>query len=161
MRDTFSLVPPYLRDDTAMPWFSEFTIQQTRGFRALKLWMVLQQVGLERYGQLIARDIALAAALRARLAIHPGFELVAGGPLSITCFRYRPAGVADLDDFTRRVAERVQRDGHAFLTTTELGGHPVLRACIVNFRTTETDLDRLLDAIADAGAAIMDEGTAR
>ena len=55
MRDTFSLVPPYLRDDTAMPWFSEFTIQQTRGFRALKLWMVLQQVGLDGYGRLIAQ----------------------------------------------------------------------------------------------------------
>ena len=48
MRDTFSLVPPYLRDDAALPWFSEFTIQQTRGFRALKLWMVLQQVGPRR-----------------------------------------------------------------------------------------------------------------
>ena len=44
MRDAFSLVPPYLRDDTALPWFSEFGIQQSRGFRALKLWFVLQQI---------------------------------------------------------------------------------------------------------------------
>jgi aromatic-L-amino-acid/L-tryptophan decarboxylase len=45
MRDTFSLTPPYLRDDAHLPWFSEFGPQQTRGFRALKLWMVLQQIG--------------------------------------------------------------------------------------------------------------------
>ncbi len=91
MRNTFSLVPPYLRDDAAMPWFSEFTVQQTRGFRALKLWMVLQQVGLDAYGRLIASDIARARTLRARLRRHGDFEIVSEGPLSITCFRYVPA----------------------------------------------------------------------
>ena len=151
MRDAFSLVPPYLRDDTALPWFSEFTVQQTRGFRALKLWMVLQQVGLDEYGRQIGRDIALARALRTRLAAHPEFELVSTGPLSITCFRYRPAWAKDVDVLNRAVAERVQRDGAAFITTTELEGRAVLRACIVNFRTTEADLDALIDAIVDAG----------
>jgi glutamate/tyrosine decarboxylase-like PLP-dependent enzyme len=47
MRDTFSLVPPYLRDDRQLPWFSEFGPQQTRGFRALKLWLALKQIGVE------------------------------------------------------------------------------------------------------------------
>jgi glutamate/tyrosine decarboxylase-like PLP-dependent enzyme len=158
LRETFSLVPPYLRDDTALPWFSEFTVQQTRGFRALKLWMVLQQVGLEGYGALIARDIALARTLRARLEAAPDFELVAAGPLSITCFRHRPPGVGDVDAFTRAVAERVQRGGEAFLTTSELDGRAVLRACLVNFRTTEADLDRLLDAIRDAGREVARGG---
>jgi aromatic-L-amino-acid/L-tryptophan decarboxylase len=154
MRDTFSLVPPYLRDDTALPWFSEFTIQQTRGFRALKLWMVLQQVGLDAYGRQIAGDIALARALRARLDARGDFELVSAGPLSITCFRYVPAWARDVDALNRAVAERVQRDGAAFLTTTELGGRPVLRACIVNFRTTEADLDALIEAIVSAGESV-------
>ena len=63
MRNTFSLVPPYLRDDRALPWFSEFGIQQTRGFKALKLWMTMQQIGLDGYRELISRDIALAQAL--------------------------------------------------------------------------------------------------
>ncbi len=150
MRDTFSVVPPYLRDDTALPWFSEFTVQQTRGFRALKLWMLLHRVGLDAYGRLIARDIALARSLQERIAAHPDFELVAAGPLSITCFRYRPSGAADLDARHRAIAARLQEEGHVFLTTTELGGHIVFRACIVNFRTTEADLDALLAAIAAA-----------
>jgi aromatic-L-amino-acid decarboxylase len=154
MRDTFSLVPPYLRDDTALPWFSEFTVQQTRGFRALKLWMVLQQVGLEEYGRQIGRDVALARALRTRLAARSDFELVSAGPLSITCFRYTPSWATDVDALNRAVAERVQRDGAAFITTTELNGRPVLRACIVNFRTTESDLDALIDAIVGAAESL-------
>lgn len=180
MRDTFSVVPPYLRDDTAWPWFSEFTIQQTRGFKALKLWMVIQQIGLDGYRASIARDIALARALQARIRARDDFELVAAGPLSITCFRYVPPNApngsaegemraananasaaaststtADVDALNRSLLDIVQREGRTFLTQTELNGRPVLRACIVNFRTTEADLDILLDTIADAGYRSM------
>ena len=71
----------------------------------------------------------------------------------------REAGIAALvarfvDAFNRAVAERVQRDGAAFLTTTELHGRPVLRACIVNFRTTDADLDALIEAIVTAGESV-------
>ena len=157
MRDAFSLVPPYLRDDTALPWFSEFGIQQSRGFRALKLWFVLQQIGLEGYRQSIARDIALARSLQARLGAASDFELVAAGPLSITCFRYRPAALlgqeAELNRLNRTLLDRIQRAGHVFLTGTELAGRFVLRACIVNFRTAESDLDSLVEAVRTAAKA--------
>jgi aromatic-L-amino-acid decarboxylase len=158
MRDTFSLVPPYLRDHTALPWFSEFGIQQSRGFKALKLWLVMQQVGERGYRELISRDVALAQALQARLRARGDFELVAAGPLSITCFRYAPPGARDLDALNRDVLERIQREGHVYLTSTELGGRLVLRACIVNFRTTEADLDRLLEAVAETGQHVLSHG---
>ncbi len=153
MRDTFSLVPPYLRDDKALPWFSEFGIQQTRNFRALKLWATLKQIGEQGYRQLITRDIALAQTLQAKIQARSDFELIAAGPLSVTCFRYAPTGTAqpELNTLNKSLLETVQAEGHAFLTSTELNGQFVLRACIVNFRTTEADLDMLLDAIADAG----------
>ncbi len=150
MRDAFSLVPPYLRDDTALPWFSEFGIQQSRGFRALKLWIALRQLGVNGYRESIAHDIALARSLQKRLGAAQDFELVAAGPLSITCFRYRPEGAAqdaDIDRLNRTILDAVQAEGRVFLTGTELGGRFVLRACIVNFRTRESDLDALLDAI--------------
>ena len=161
MRDTFSLVPSYLRDETALPWFSEFGIQQSRGFRALKLWLALKQIGVDGYRQSIAQDIALARTLQQRLRDAPDFEVVAAGPLSITCFRCRPkalsASDAEIDLFNRRVLERVQTAGDVFLTGTELAGRFVLRACIVNFRTTETDLDVLLDAVRIAGDNVLHE----
>ncbi len=154
MRDSYSLVPSYLRDDTAMPWFSEFSIQQTRGFKALKLWLVMQQIGVEGYRELLKHDIVLAKSLQAKIRARDDFELVAAGPLSVTCFRYKRRGVEDLDGLNRKLVETVQREGKAFLTTTELNGQLVLRACIVNFRTTEADLDILLDAIAEVGARV-------
>jgi aromatic-L-amino-acid/L-tryptophan decarboxylase len=155
MRDTFSLVPPYLRDDTSLPWFSEFGIQQSRGFKALKLWMTIQQVGEQGYRELISHDIAMARALQGRLRERADFELVAAGPLSVTCFRYAPAGVDDVTALNRQLLDIVQREGKAFLTSTELNGALVLRACIVNFRTQEGDLDVLLDTIAEAGQRVL------
>jgi len=157
MRDTFSLVPPYLRDDTVLPWFSEFGIQQSRGFRALKLWLTLKHVGAEGYREAIARNIALTHVLRRALRELPDFEIVAAGPLSITCFRYRPslAGTGtDVDRLNRALLDAVQQDGEVFLTGTELAGRFVLRACIVNFRTTEDDVRRLLAVIRRTGQRV-------
>lgn len=155
MRDAFSLVPPYLRDDAAMPWFSEFGIQQSRGFKALKLWAAVRHVGLDGYRRLIARDIALADSLRDRLRAAADFELMSDGPLSITCFRYAPRGrdhqEDEIDRANRALLADVQRDGRVFLTSTELNGRFALRACIVNFRTEEADLDVLVDTIRSAG----------
>ena len=154
LRNTFSLVPPYLRDDNSLPWFSEFGPQQTRGFRALKLWMVMQQIGVQGYRELISRDIALARALQVKIRTRDDFELIAAGPLSVTCFRYAPPGVDDLDALNRRLLDIVQREGQVFLTSTQLDGRLVLRACIVNFRTSEADLDFLLDMLAEAGQRV-------
>lgn len=157
MRDAFSLVPAYLRDDRSLPWFSEFGIQQTRGFRALKLWMVMQQIGLDGYKQLISHDIAMAKTLQAKIRARTDFELVTAGPLSVTCFRYAPANAPDVEALNRKLVPILQASGEAFLTGTELNGQFVLRACVVNFRTTEADLDRLLDAIVAAAEATKGE----
>lgn len=157
MRAAFSVLPPYLRDDRALPWFSEFGIQQTRSFRALKLWMVMQQIGLDGYRALIQRDIDLSQALQAKIRARSDFELCADGPLSICCFLYHPAGVRDLSALNRALLTRVQADGRVFLTGTELDGRYVLRVCIVNFRTIEDDLDFLLDVITEKGQEVFHE----
>jgi glutamate/tyrosine decarboxylase-like PLP-dependent enzyme len=154
MRDTFSLVPPYIRDDRALPWFSEFGIQQTRGFKALKLWMTIQHIGLDGYRKLLTRDIALSEKLREKIRARPDFELVATGPLSVTCFLYKPSSAADVEAINRKLVPLVQSEGQIFITGTELDGRFALRACIVNFRTSEADLDLLLNVIADAGTRI-------
>ncbi len=170
MRDAFSLVPPYLRDESALPWFSEFGIQQTRGFRALKLWMALQTIGLEGYRARITRDVALARVLQEKIRTARDFELVTAGPLSITCFRYaaelqapgveagRRSNEQALDELNRKIVALVQEEGEAFLTGTELDGRFVLRACIVNFRTREQDLDALLEAVRAAGRRVLGSG---
>lgn len=155
MRNTFSLVPPYIRDDRQLPWFSEFGPQQTRGFRALKLWFAIKHVGVGGYRRLISRDIALARLLQEKIRNRPEFQLVATGPLTVTCFRYVSADTSDLDALNRSILARVQEDGEVYLTSTELQGEYVLRANIVNFRTHESDLDFLLDKLSEAGQGVL------
>jgi aromatic-L-amino-acid/L-tryptophan decarboxylase len=157
LRGAFSLVPPYLRDDRALPWFSEFGIQQTRGFKALKLWLVIQQIGEKGYRELISHDVAMARALQDKIRARSDFQLTATGPLSVICFRYAPQGVDDVTGLNKRLLEKVQSEGKAYLIGTELEGQYTLRACIVNFRTTEADLDALLDILAEAGQRVISE----
>jgi len=159
MRDAFSLVPPYLRTDgdpsgvQGPPWFSEFGFEQTRPFRALKAWMTLKYFGLDGYRDLLAHDVASAARLAERVRATPALELWTPCGLSIVCFRVRPARglTPDAGDaLNRRVLEAVQLSGQAFLSSTVLAGRLWLRACIVNPRTLEADVDALLAAVVDA-----------
>ena len=157
MRAAFSLVAPYLRatgdpDGVSwLPWLSEYGLEQTRAFRALKVWMALAYHGRAGYAEAIGHDIDMAAGLAERVEAQPELELVAHN-LSIVCLRCRPAGVADdaLDALNERVLRDVQLGGRAFLSGTTLDDRFVLRACFVNPRTRPEDLDVLVDAIAAA-----------
>lgn len=160
MRDTFSLVPPYLRTDGnatgvgGPPWFSEYGFQQTRGFCALKVWMALKFFGIEGYRALIDHDIAMADRLARRVSDDSDLELIGRG-LSIVCFRFAPAALRSepgrLDDLNKGIVERVQLGGRAFITSTVLDGTFVLRACVINPRTTEAEIDALVDLVSLAG----------
>ena len=160
LREAWSLVPPYLRTEPdrgfgGLPWFSEYGVQQTRGFRALKLWMTLQNLGRTGVRELLARHIALAQYLAALVDRAPDLELLAPPGLSIVCFRYAPphlrADDKKLDALNQRVMEEVQASGAAFLTQTTLRGRFALRACILHYATTETDLDALVDVVRMTG----------
>ena len=147
MRSAFSLVPPYIRTEGSptgvygLPWFSEYGFQQTRGFRALKVWMTLKHAGFDGLRQTVGENIALARYLADCIGRADDFELIAQG-LSVVCFRY------GADDVTnKRVLEQLQLGGDAFLTGTELNGRFVLRACVVNYRSTRADIDAMIAAV--------------
>jgi aromatic-L-amino-acid/L-tryptophan decarboxylase len=161
LRETFSLVPSYIRTDPGkgignLPWFSEFGIQQTRGFRALKLWVTLAHAGMSGLQRQIGHQIALARYLEHRIEQASDFELLSKGKLSIVCFRYLPPQLAEadeaLDDLNKKIMEQVQADGAAFITSTilnnsKLANRFALRACILHYATTESDIDALLETI--------------
>jgi len=153
-RETFSLVPPYLRV-AEEPWFSEYGFEQTRPFRALKIWMALQHLGLAGYRELISHDLELAEYLRAEVAAAPDLELLASG-LSVVCFRYRPASWREggLDELNRRVGRAVQVAGRAFLAGTTVRGVAALRACVVNPGARRADIDVLVGEVREHGARL-------
>ena len=167
LREAFSLVPAYLRTEPdrgfgGLPWFSEYGMQQTRGFRALKLWMTLQHLGREGVRGLVGRHVALAGHLASLVDAAPDLERLAPVELSVVCFRYAPARLrgddARLDALNQRVMEEVQASGAAFLTQTTLRGRFALRACVLHYATTEADVAALVDAVRETGAGLVGRG---
>jgi glutamate/tyrosine decarboxylase-like PLP-dependent enzyme len=163
LRETFSLVPAYLRTEPdrgfgGLPWYSEYGIQQTRGFRALKLWMTLQHLGRDGVRDLVERHVALAAHLARLVDAAPDLERLAPVELSIVCFRYAPESLrgdaAALDALNKRLMEDVQASGRAFLTQATLGGRFALRACVLHYATTESDVAALVDLVRETGARL-------
>jgi aromatic-L-amino-acid/L-tryptophan decarboxylase len=166
LRNAFSLVPPYLRTEPGkgignLPWFSEYGFQQTRGFRALKLWVTLAHAGTLGLEQQIARQIALARYLEQRIEATPDLELRSKGKLSIVCFRYLPRELAGneeaVDALNKKLMERIQADGAAFLTNTTLAGRFLLRACILHYSTIERDIDTMLETVQATAMRVMNQ----
>jgi glutamate/tyrosine decarboxylase-like PLP-dependent enzyme len=163
LRDAFAYHPPYYameRPDDEPPLnYHEWGLQNSRGFRALKVWLGILQSGRDGYVAAIRDDIALARALDAAVAAHPELESGPGG-LSIATFRFVPedlAGRADaaayLDELNREILTRLQTGGEAFVSNAVVGGRYLLRACIVNFRTQASDVAALPEIVARAGRA--------
>ena len=164
LRDTFSLVPPYVRTEPGkgignLPWFAEYGFQQTRGFRALKLWATLAHEGRDQIAARIAKHNELARYLERRIEASSDLELCSRGVLSVVCFRCVPRGAAQDEDalnaLNKEVMERVQSGGVAFITSAMLGGRFVLRACILHYATAERDLDIMLDVVQASAASVL------
>ena len=152
LRAAFSLVPSYLRqrpgDD---PWFSEYVFDQTRPFRALKLWATLAATGRDEIRARICRNRDQATKLAAQIRATPQLELVAVPELNIVAFRH----LAGDDDLNRAIPAAVQRAGDVFVIGTRVGAREVLRACFMHFSTTDDDVDRIVPAVLRAADELL------
>jgi glutamate/tyrosine decarboxylase-like PLP-dependent enzyme len=156
-RSTFVSPAAYLRrDERGMagnsPWPHDFGPDLSRGFRALKTWFTIQVYGADKLGQVIARTCELARYLEAKVAARPELELLAPVSLNIVCFRYRSAD-GDLDAFNAELAADLQESGIAAPSVTTVAGRLAIRCAIVNHRSSEAELDALLEAVLRLGAA--------
>ncbi len=168
LRDAFSLVPSYVRTDPGkgiggLPWYAEYGLQQTRGFRALKVWVTLMAVGRRGMAAHVIRHNRLARRLAAAVDHAPDLELLAPVALSIVCFRFVPldwrASEADLDALNKAIMEAIQEEGEAFLTGAVLKGRFALRACVLHYATTEDDVAFLVALVRRVGARLARAGT--
>jgi aromatic-L-amino-acid decarboxylase len=163
LRAAFAYHPPYYHFDERATNYVDYGPQNSRGFRALKVWLALKQVGAAGYRSMIAEDIRLSRRMAHAISEHPELTL-ATQALSVCTFRYVPsdllARVGDelverhLDALNRALLDRLQRGGEAFVSNAVVGGRYVLRACIVNFHTEEADVDALPEIVVRAGRAI-------
>ncbi|MGH7460448.1 MAG: pyridoxal phosphate-dependent decarboxylase family protein [Longimicrobiales bacterium] len=152
LRNAFAYRPSYYRFEGAgedpSTNFYEHGLQNSRGFRALKVWISLRHLGRANYERLIAEDIALARLMYETAEAHAELEAVTHN-LSIATFRYLPEDLRErrhepdtatyLNELNTAIVAEMQANGQVFLSNAVLDGRYVLRGCIVNFRTTERD----------------------
>lgn len=157
-RNTFALTPEYLVRIPGGPAaadssFSDFGIQLSRGFRALKVWMALKADGVRKYGRLIQQNVDQAGYLAGLVRRSDRLELMAPAPLNIVCFRHLLAESkdADLNDFNRAILVRLQESGVALPSYTTLDGQFCIRVAITNHRTCRADLDLLIEEVLRLG----------
>jgi len=152
LRNAFSYRPAYYHFDDQVVNYFDYGPQNSRGFRALKVWLALRQVGCTGYLRMIGDDMLLARHLHQLLAHHPEFEATTQS-LSITTFRYVPPDLRSqlgsvevenyLNELNQNLLTTVEKSGEAFLSNALVGGKFVLRACIVNFHTSLGDIEAL------------------
>jgi aromatic-L-amino-acid decarboxylase len=164
-RRTFVVRPDYLESDergvAAGPvWFSDYGIQLSRGFRALKVWMAFKSYGVHKLSRLIAQNVAQAHYLSDQIERLPSLELLAPAPLNIVCFRYNP-GITSSEKLNRLNHElllRLQESGAAVLSSTMLEGRYALRCAITNHRSRREDFDLLIRQVVMIGNQLVEQG---
>ena len=168
LHDTFAFHPPYYPDpeepsDDSPIYYHEYGPQNSRGFRALKVWLGMRHAGRDGLATMIRDDIALARKMYDLANADPELEAVTHA-LSITTFRYVPpdlaansatdATAAYIDSINRIIVDRLQAEGEVFVSNAVIDGRFLVRACIVNFRTTESDVAALIEVVKRVGREV-------
>ncbi|HKV81845.1 MAG TPA: aminotransferase class V-fold PLP-dependent enzyme [Candidatus Sulfotelmatobacter sp.] len=142
--------------------FFEESLELSRRFRALKLWLSLRYHGLAAFRESIRRDLAHARRLAEAIKAEPQLELIGCGELSAVCFRHR-GGIDEtaLNQWNTAILKRTQKRGRVYLSNATLAGKFCLRACIVNHRTMDSDIDAIVPEVLAAAKELAAPENAR
>tara|TARA_R110000868_G_scaffold34248_28_gene123766 strand:- start:4883 stop:6355 length:1473 start_codon:yes stop_codon:yes gene_type:complete len=160
-KNTFSLIPEYLAKNTrglasGENWFSEYGLQLSRHFRALKVWMSIKEHGSERFGRMITRNVEQAQYLGKLISANDDLELMAPIGLDIVCFRYNPGdkNSDSLNALNKEIKLQIEEKAIAVPGYTTLNGQYCIRVAISNHRVTNNDFDELTKHILEIGENI-------
>jgi glutamate/tyrosine decarboxylase-like PLP-dependent enzyme len=155
---TFQSAQVYLQREerglaAGAPWFCHFGPELSRGFRALKIWLVIKNHGLKRLGAMITKNCNQASALAELVRQQASLQLLSTSPLNIVCFRYYGSGFNDqeLNALNREIVIELQVRGIAAPSTTGIGDMTAIRVCITNHRTEMRDLEALIEGVVTVG----------
>ncbi|HEY8192980.1 MAG TPA: pyridoxal-dependent decarboxylase [Gaiellaceae bacterium] len=154
IRDPAYLRPPFQLTAAYLPSDERPAPEASRRARSLAVWATLRAYGRAGHRAMVERHIALAQRLARRVEQEPELELLAPVKLNIVCFRHRPAGLEDdeLDAHNLALAQDVIDDARVFFGATRYEGRVAFRPAIVNWRTTEPDVDLVADVVLELGA---------
>ena len=159
LREAFYILPEYMRDIGAAGEevnFADYGEQLSRYSRALKVWLCVSYYGTEILASEITASMGRATLAEQLVRKLPELELLSPARLGVCCFRAHPAGQDDpgaLDALNHRVLERVNANGHFFISTTRIRGALALRICTCGWRTTADDIRRLVEEVRGAAGS--------
>jgi glutamate/tyrosine decarboxylase-like PLP-dependent enzyme len=155
---TFGLGASYLSPvEDEHPNAAFLSPESSRRARALPIWATLRAYGRSGYTEMVNRHLDLAQHLATRIDAAEDLERLTDVVLNIVCFRYHPPGEpADrLDEINGRLAEAIIQDGRIYVGGTVYEGKRALRPAIVNWRTTERDIDEIVAVVREVGRHIV------
>ncbi len=159
LHSAFHVLADYLKDVEARDEdvnFADYGEQLTRYARAFKVWMSVNYFGLGAIRSAIDRCMQLADHTEQRVREAPGLEVLSPAQFGVVCFRVHPPGLDDpaaLDALNERVNAAVNATQRVLMSSTRLRGAYALRVCILNYRTTEADLDAVVELVQELAAA--------
>jgi glutamate/tyrosine decarboxylase-like PLP-dependent enzyme len=137
--------------------FWDYGPELSRPFRALDVWLLIKYAGAHILGEAIDRNIRCAKFLDRLVRESPDFEMLAPVELSVFCFRYT-GSEGDLNQVNERILLHLQRGGSTYLSNATIGGKFALRGCVLNFRTTDADMARVLTDARSAARNVTNKG---
>jgi aromatic-L-amino-acid decarboxylase len=150
---TFSVLPDYLQDTdvhTGEVNFGNRGVQLSRAARGIKLWLSLKTHGFTAMVREIDRTVQLAEHAERQIRAHATLEVVAPASMGIVCFRHRPPGLEGaeaLNAHNEQIVRKIQSEGRFMISSTRLDGRYAIRLCPMNYRTSASDVDALLDEV--------------
>jgi aromatic-L-amino-acid decarboxylase len=164
-RRAFSLTPDYLSHTerglaSGAMWFSDYGLQLSRSFRALKAWMSIKEHGVEKYGRLIQQNVDQARYLADLIDASPELERLAPVPLNVVCFRFYAPHLDDvsLNQLNQELLLQLHEDGVVLPSYTNIGDKYVLRVGIMNHRSRREDFDLLVTEVTRLGKNLLSKG---
>jgi aromatic-L-amino-acid decarboxylase len=160
MREAHSIGAHYLQDlaaEETIPNFSEYSIELSRSFRGLRVWLPLHLHGVGAFRAALDEKLDLSAHLYDALSAAPGFEVPWEPQLTVVAFRYVPES-GDADAANRELLERINASKRVFMSSTMLRGNYMIRPCIVNHRTHRDRIDEAIEITLAAARELSLDG---
>jgi aromatic-L-amino-acid decarboxylase len=137
--------------------FSNYGMELSRGFKALKVWMLLKEHGVEKYARLVRQNLEQARYLGVLIGKEPRLELLTTITLNIVCYRYNPGGLEqkELNALNKEILMQLHEKGIATPSYTLLDGRYAIRVAITNHRSNKADFDILAEACVRIGNELI------
>jgi glutamate/tyrosine decarboxylase-like PLP-dependent enzyme len=152
----FAIGAPYLPRPGEHPMFGGRGPEASRRARGVAIWATLRAYGRAGHRAMVERHLDLAQRLARAVDAAPDLERLAEVPLNIVCFRFRPGDLSDdaLDTLNAKIGADLLADGRVYVGTTRYRGRVAFRPAIVNWRTTDADIDLIVEVVRELGARL-------